>query len=393
MGFLKLLFAVKIGVLLTLSLASAQSLDPNDISVLFPLPETMEESQLLEPWTQADFGELLPESIFDRLPSLTVDPLHETKREELRVIALRFDPCFPQAETPRGCQAQIRLIWQPLTLDGNQELRAIDAALHSFYNLSSEDFFRLLKNLQTLKLQTGAGDQGPLNVQPRLQQEKMRGLYTEGLLKLVKSFTGAQRLSRITFMRLTGQGKMWIFGGFDIQGQKMTKIMIPRTKGFTQFILNVAPADYFDGNIGPAPAGADTFNTLMTSSKLITSEEGVREEALATYRIENPNLHNPNTMDCVSCHAAQPAQLWAKREFPGLKLDQLAGKSKFTSKFPLANTSPHPERTGLLRAFGYDGREPAISQRVINETAAALEFIETASKKSNGSSKLRLGHQ
>ena len=28
----------------------------------------------------------------------------------------------------------------------------------------------------------------------------------------------------------------------------------------------------------------------------------------ATFRIENPNLHSPDTIDCASCHAAEPAR-------------------------------------------------------------------------------------
>jgi hypothetical protein len=383
---LRLTFLAKLFVFAISTPASAQSLGPNDISILFPLPESIIQSSLLESQTQGRYGELLPKATYNQLPNLTAGPgALSTSLEDLKVVALRFDPCFPQEESPRKCQAQIRLIWQPLQADGNGELQAADAALHSFYFLSDQEFRAALTDLKNLKQKTGwAGETNPLDIQPRLQQEKMKGPFSTGLLEIVKRNTGAQRLSRITFMRLAGQGKMWIFGGFDIQNQKLKKMAIPRVKSFNQFIINVATGpEYFDGNLGPAPSGPDTFNTLMTRSKLLGSAEQatVKEEALSTFRIENPRLQDPNTMDCVSCHAAQPAQLWALREFRALKLDQLAEDSKYSSNYPLANTSPHPERTGLFRAFGYDGREPAISQRVINETAAALETILEGKRK------------
>ena len=41
----------------------------------------------------------------------------------------------------------------------------------------------------------------------------------------------------------------------------------------------------------------------------------------------------------------------------------------------LQNKSTHPEKTTMLRGFGYDGDQPAISQRTVNETAKTLEYL------------------
>ncbi len=73
------------------------------------------------------------------MPDLT----HETSEviyEKLRVVGIRVDPCFPLMPPATGCQAQVRMVWQPIETDGNGQTRFIDAAVHTFYNLSDLEF-------------------------------------------------------------------------------------------------------------------------------------------------------------------------------------------------------------------------------------------------------------
>jgi cytochrome c peroxidase len=87
----------------------------------------------------------------------------------------------------------------------------------------------------------------------------------------------------------------------------------------------------------------------------------------ALTRAENPSLDSPATIDCAACHLA----------------NRLRGhlQTAFGLSSPLAYTSP-AEATRLiggaerdndnLRAFGYFDAQPAISQRVANETVQVL---------------------
>ncbi len=171
---------------------------------------------------------------------------------------------------------------------------------------------------------------------------------------------------------------MWIFGGFLVAGTQINILPIARIARSTQSFFNSSfLSNYFDGGVNPIPEGADNFNLLIRSSRKIapTDEKQVVENTMSVFRIENPNNHNPHTMDCVSCHTAQPARIWADRQYPWLMLEGRGERFKFKSKFNLTNSSKDAGNTKLMRSFGYNGAEPAINQRVINETAAVLEKL------------------
>ncbi|OQW48507.1 MAG: hypothetical protein A4S09_04835 [Proteobacteria bacterium SG_bin7] len=77
---------------------------------------------------------------------------------------------------------------------------------------------------------------------------------------------------------------------------------------------------------------------IRDSRKIAPSDEAeVIESTLSAFRVENPNNHNPHTMDCVSCHTAQSARIWAVRQYPWLMLDPRGEQFKFKSKFNLTN--------------------------------------------------------
>ena len=154
---------------------------------------------------------------------------------------------------------------------------------------------------------------------------------------------------------------------------------IPRISGLKQTFFNnpIRPNYFSNAGPSPAPQGADTFNLIMRDSRSLNqaNEAEVSEGTLATFRIENPTSHNPHTIDCVSCHVAQSAQLVAIRQFPWLMLDLRGEQFRYVSQFNLTNQSRNAGNTTLLRSFGYDRKEPAVNQRVINETAQVLERL------------------
>lgn len=363
------------------SVSFGAQLSQNDISILLPLPNLQTEMYFFRPDTKGNLGELLPQKIYDKMPSLVFEEPAETYKK-LRVVGVRIDPCFPLEPPQIGCQPQVRMVWQPIVLDSLGSARSLDAALHTFYNLSTTDFSSLVLQLESLKSKYGiVVNDEPLSVNPTLKNNGVGGAYAKELFSIILSQVGESRLSQATFMQLSGGENVWIFGGFRILNGQATGISIPRVATFTQQFNNnpsfFSPIYFQNGGAIPQPSGADTFNLLIKNSRDITKadEPEVVESTMSAIRIENPNFHSPHTVDCVSCHVSQPARVWATRQYPWLYLEPQGDQFKFKSRFNLENQSPNQNHTKITRAFGYFGVDPAVSQRTINETAAALEKI------------------
>jgi len=359
--------------------SAAEPWSPNDVSILLPLPAHDQDPALFSPNTRGAAGELLPARVLSLLPSLvtTVDPAMIVRH--LKVVAIRIDPCFPGSVPSHSqtCQPQIRMIWQPVFRNANGVL-TVDAALHTFYDLTVPEFRQLMSAMVALKQSAGVSTRGrPLGVHPAIAVQGLRGRFWKGLAQIFLSASGEARLSRMTFMTLESPNQMWDFGGFDLtRGQGARPMVIPRVEARKQsFINTLDPRLGFRGGARPEPQGGDTFNRMMASSQLLTPGDAqvLRESVDAIHRIENPRLHSPATIDCVSCHVAQPARLWAAGRFPQLGLDQ--SPHRFTSPMNLENRSPFKQFGNVVRAFGYQGNAVALSHRAIHESAAVAEAL------------------
>jgi hypothetical protein len=91
-------------------------------------------------------------------------------------------------------------------------------------------------------------------------------------------------------------------------------------------------------------------------------------------RIENPNLHSAESVDCVSCHIATTVRVPLE--------SQLFGEKGLDSKDRYMNSKQNLKRDPLYRTgalfvhnFGFINNEPIVSQRTINEAAKASDFI------------------
>ena len=358
---------------------------PNDLSILMPIPKTLGNGDLLRTNDQGAKGELLPWSRMQSLPILSAD--RQDKADEyasLRAVGIRIDPCFP-AETE--CQRQIRIVWQEL-LETEGQVLTLDATAHSFYQLSEAEFQAFLIELQKLKVNSASLTNGPLWVHPVIQKEGLNGNFARRLRELVLQYVGERNLNRITFMMVRGPSIVWAFGGIniDFETNVATTLSIPRLGGtpdrpakLQTFMNRTSRHDVFQqSDLRPAPVGPDTFNLLMRDSSHVRPVED-RAEILSSlegiYRIENPNHHNSETSDCVSCHTAQPARALTVSRFGQLGLPGSAEAFAYRSPFDLRNLSPKRDSTRNLRAFGYFEQEPAISQRMIHEAAAVAELL------------------
>lgn len=362
----------------------------NDVSILLPILERDAAHSLFSVETSGKFGPLLPAAVQKR-----IGPLHSLEQPSdsfarLRVVAIRIDPCFPDGPDLRNCVSQVRLVWQPLQTIRNQMNTASDAAVHSFYSLPPDAFRSLIQELDQLRTvqaerfrPTRESIQGPLGVHPIISREGLKGPYFRALAKIVLSYIGGDRLTRATFTKLQGGQSQWVFGGFDIARGELTRMEIPRVKSATEVFFNVAvgaQTEFTDSAITPPPPSTgENVNYISGDSMGVRRNanlEQITRDVLSAARLENPRLQATPQMDCVTCHIAQSSRLWATREFPQLDLERKAASISYRSQnFSLENISRGGAFTANVRAFGYFDQLPAISQRVIHESAEVADAL------------------
>lgn len=354
----------------------------NDVSILLPLPQVSELNLLLEPKSQDQGRALLPETPYKFLPVLTPLIDHEKNYQfNLKVVAIRFDPCFQEGLTPQMCQAQIRLVWQPLYIDQNQ-VTTIDAAVHTFYNLSTTEWSSLISELQSLTL---VDKKLPLQIHPVLLNEGYQGPYWSSLKKIILKYAGGKNLVRCTAMTVR-MDRVWGFQGLDLVQGSWKQIEIPTLKSPhhpNAKVVNVSvffePESLFNlkefkGGISLLETNNKHWFRLLSDSIKYTetqTEDNIREALSIAQKIENPNFHNPGTTDCASCHISQGIRFWGERYQP----NWIFSETYRNNEFNLTNTSVNPWMTNKLRAFGYFNRDSSISQRVINESAEVVMKI------------------
>ncbi|WP_253720878.1 hypothetical protein [Bdellovibrio bacteriovorus] len=367
--------------IVTWALQAQAAWDLNDVSYLMPLPKEASANGLLGTQDMGKGGALLTASMLERMPPLALHMNREQTAQAIKVVAVRIDPCFP-LPTPQSCQKQIRLVWQPFELTRRGTIQSVDAAVHTFYVLTDDEFKSLLKDLAAWKKKYPANTQYvPLQVHPAWANEGDQSASLQDFNAVIKKYAGLGNISRATVMVLRGAGDMWAFAGFSYENGAMDMFPVPRLNGRTSqaFVNTAIPFDHFSGGgISPAPKGANTFNYLVAESARLGegTEEMIRNEVRAAFRVENPKNFNPENLDCVSCHVAQPAIRWVLDNRSGLKADQLWDSEIYKNvKYDLKNVTPDMWNTRMIRGFGYFNEHVSISQRVINESAEVADML------------------
>lgn len=379
---------MNIFIFLTLILVSQWSfgLGLNDVSILLPLPQNKIEFQQMIPAQEParpEGGPLVPAKYINQLPQLILDDLEpEVRPQQLRVIALRFDPCFHEsahesAQGPAPCRRQIRLVFQPVSFHQERAM-TFDAALHAFYDFSESEWKDVIHDWK----QTRAGTQSEaLQVHPVIQSEGLGGQHWGRLRTLILKHCQLKNLKRVTISSVNSFGFQWVFQGMDIDDAGNSSfINIPRVhKDRQMFFTNLSNLQEFTGTIHPAPEGEELWIKFLKSSK--HAKNSLTEEQLMkilgrSLEFENPRLTNTANLDCVSCHVAQTNQFWGAHNLANWKTDLELNIKRFTSPWNLQNTSVRPFRTNQIRAFGYFLDEPIISGRVINESAEVAEMMK-----------------
>lgn len=355
------------------AVSSTRALTMREVSVLFPLPPAGGLGGLLAADAMGVGGPLVPTLIYEQLPQLLLSASAEVLYGQLRVIAARFDPCTNRL-TDQPCRAEVRLVLQPLTVEGGAT-SAADAAIHAIYELDAGEFARVIAALRAL----GDGapeltrDQG-LGVHPVMAREGLDGTYAQGLRTLLLGAVGEGRLRRLTFMQLSGRANVWIFGGFDRSAAGVySPTRIPGVDTPTQQIVHNVFDDTLRLGVTPTVRDADDFSLLYESDAIRAASEVDRTAALdATLRVESPRRHDPDTVDCARCHVAFVSRRWTERVL-GVDTSSSAHRFRapgFDLSVPEDIRPPQAQRT--FRAFGWLGQLPAISARTAHETAEVL---------------------
>ncbi len=359
-----------------------EALRPHDVSILYPLPAPHLRTTLLGTNSEGARGPLLPQRYFSALPIIEEFAEAGNTYALLRVVSARLDPCFPTLDESAvdGCTPQLRLVFQPVlpvSVDEELVLTTVDAALHVFYELSDEELELTLRRVVAARKRALPSDAvSVLGPHPALLAEGPEGAFGEELADALLDVAGEKNLRRITFMGVEGFGLIWRFGGFDVVEGELVPFAIPTVDDDDQIFSNADDDGIdFEGAFAlPDVRSSDDIRLLFDSkTALAASREAQLEAYGAALRIESPDFHTPDTIDCVSCHVAASAHAWAEDK---LGIDPTTHESAYRGRRGELVAGATVRHTNRLRAFGYFASDVAISQRTANETEAVMAFLD-----------------
>ncbi|MBX3231035.1 MAG: hypothetical protein KIT84_36860 [Labilithrix sp.] len=350
----------------------------NDVSILFPLAKDDGELAGLIPASKVIAAESY-EKAFGAPGTLLVGgtpaaPPHAS----LKVVAARFDPCFGDA-----CESQVRLVLQPVKVSGGAD----DTAIHAFYPMSRDELKDTVESVIAVR-RANAGDArlGALGPHPLMKKEGLLGKTSKALRAILEEAATPERLTRMTVFTTSGLGTAWNFTGFDLADGAATRMPIPNIPGaeMVAFFAGFRPGE-LSGEPPFTPAVKDAKaednmqllgNGTWASRASVKAED--RQRAIdAAVRIENPTLHSPDTVDCASCHAAEPARRLVGEKKLKLTASRDAAFVADDLFVPAAETAlTSAGAPGInVHMFSYKGTDAGVHQRTVNETAAVVAYM------------------
>ncbi|HEY4183369.1 MAG TPA: hypothetical protein VGM90_41380 [Kofleriaceae bacterium] len=374
--------------------ANAARAQMNDLTIVVPLAAS--QAELDAGYLKASDGgttPLLPKKLYTDLfpdPTGPLNPGADVKMRyaNLRVVAVRFDPCFANVGPvvdASTCDNQIRLVFQ--SLDYADGATAVDGAVHAFYRVPRAELTQIIQDVITLRKANGQTTaMGPLAPHPLLVKQGLDGAFGKGLRAIILAHASSKNLIRFTHFESANLQTVWNFSGFDISGtttQTAKPMVIPTMPS------HGTGAGFFQGFAAPMAGGftpestsADSISLLVNATKAKAATKTKQKAAYAAaLRIENPNFHSPNTIDCASCHLAQPARLLVGDDVLGLSATDnpnlFARDAKYVSARSMKQTTSLRDQPLNVHMLSYRGDQLMIGQRVINETAALVAYLNS----------------
>ena len=318
---------------------------PADVSLLLPPPVDPSPTHLA-PGTLGRGGAMIPTAVLSVLPK-KLD--HASTREgqayyeSLRVVGVRLDPCAGTLGTEMtvGCTPQVRLVFQGMSAGSTD-----DGALHAFYRVTRAQILSLVDFTVRERLARNVSADAPLGVHPVAIAEGIRGRFVQSFFAKLQALCGAENLERVTFIvREAGRPKAWSFGQFAVRAGTPAPLPVPTLTTDSQSLRGEV--------VSPMSPHPDNFLTLPPFDSTAV------DRAL---RIENPNVHTPDTMACVECHQTQRV----------LALFPSGNRNEFRRWDVSSSVIGNDRDPENIHFFSYNGMHPSVSQRTGNETAAAV---------------------
>jgi hypothetical protein len=369
-------------------------LDVNDVSILYPLPTTASGlTDLLGLDTPTARGPLLSKDQFTALVAL-IHPEQDTnlrglQYEDWRVVGVRVDPCEMLAPG-MPCTPQLRLVAQ--SFDHTEQGSSVisdDNAIHLVYSIPEDQQAQMLRDLVALKTSnpTFNTNKKPLGIHPILKSQGLGGTFATDLAQLVTTYAGVASAQNVTVMYTLNAGE-WRFAAGTIVNGAVEQVPVPCSptptismSGTTGVVGN------FINHVSPAATCADNVNDIIDSSDKgggfkagsfykLADDVQARDVDLAL-RVLNPNLNRVGTTDCVGCHVASRA-LARVNDTRFVNLNDGNPNRFVPPKFVTTKYKTSPaDAIGPynVRAFGYQGRDVAYAQVVVNLSALAADAI------------------
>lgn len=408
--------------------AEATSLSASDISFLWPLPETQGDVDGLISADETKItgaGELLPKQIFRQLLLAAADPrqrIEATSGQEFgismipeieslgnwKVAGIRVDPSAPGCSDRliglAGSSPQIRLVLQPVTVDG--DVRVHDFALHLVFDFVKRGFGRgdrgqlipaipdeaafkrIVEDLVELKADLAKAGVKPgktLGVHPGFA--KSNANLTQRLRGFLSRHIRPEHINNVAMMGVR-RPEPWIFfimrrvgpgPDFKVIGQA------PVGGATAQMFFELDPE-----KVVPAPANR-TFGNFGVSTQPLLAEFSPDLGASATAQpvpsrgraprlgeipdiIANPSLTSVLNTSCVDCHTES-----SMRVEHGL--DDVGGPFAFPrpAGFQDVALDTVQDQRWNVRNFGwgvvFNDAKATVATRTANEAAESAEFI------------------
>jgi hypothetical protein len=364
----------------------------NDVSVLFPLPlQFSNVNQLLPLSTMGKGGPLLSDTLFTQTLFATRSN-NPGLYSAWHIVAARLDPCFPDlallTSDPSKCRRQLRLIAQSLSGSGPSDgapgvLNVDDAALHLFYEFNEADFKALAYDWLALRSLESTDVNQPLGVHPKLASEGLAGSTYQGFTNLIKKYAGESTLTQLTAME--GRTVAWEFAGYKRNGATLAPMPIHGLPPATVSqvigsdilgIFSITPETTESRKLAPLAGEFIDDGGIGGGSVKLTASQAELDAALAfTLTVDDPTQQfNPDSLDCVSCHLAGRA-----RERAALLGVASSALPRFENprNLTLKGSQTPKDSPQQQRAFGYRDTAPSLTQRVVNESAAVADAMET----------------
>jgi hypothetical protein len=388
--------------------------DVNDVSYLWPVATTQAEVDALisgddkvaggtaRIWPQAAF-----ETVMKTAETVEVETSAGSKAtialagpqlrnpHNWKVVAFRVDPCAPGCDPKLtavfGAAPQVRLILQPVTVEGGTVV-VHDLTAHLVFGfikppgtppfVPDKDAFReVVSDLKALKAASeaaGAATSGPLRVHPALQKR------VPGFADKVKTFVTRRvsepRLMAVAFMGLAPRPEPWIFYAMGRQPDgTFARAKHPTFAGEGGQMLT------FRGGtpIMPAPSTTNLPSGKGVSTSALFANDASSKldrpvfagEARPLHRdipdiVANPGLAHFRNTDCVSCHSES-----TRRE----TLQIAPGNATFRYVPPAgisgADPAHVPKDPWNVRNFGWFRKSATATVRTANEAAESADVI------------------